>query len=351
MNSDSSNDGCAITEEAAAWRLTLGAYDSRRVPEFWHWVTRSPAHVREALVMGLLNQVLQNLDPEVVGIPVEAPPPSDVGNAGAANAPPDAARKRKLNPWTFSAATIAACIALILVSAFLFRSPNHKWPWSQTYTTDIGEQRTVALSDGSTLVLDAQSRVRVQLSEHERSFYLLQGQALFNVARDPSRPFRVHTAATTVEAMGTEFNVRTERITTVAVLNGAVRLSSQGSAQPSGQGNGGSAAAPAQLVAGEAVSINGNGDITERTKVDRTTVTAWEQRRLIFSRVSLEDIVREFNRYNRKRHLHVEGKAASLRLGGVFDATDPGPLLLILAKNPSIILEHNGDDVTIRDKH
>jgi ferric-dicitrate binding protein FerR (iron transport regulator) len=65
----------------------------------------------------------------------------------------------------------------------------------------------------------------------------------------------------------------------------------------------------------------------------------------------LEDIVREFNRYNRKGRLSVEGKAASLRFGGVFDATDPSPLLLILATNPSVILERNGDDLLIRDRH
>jgi transmembrane sensor len=232
----------------------------------------------------------------------------------------------------------------------MFRSPNQKAPPFETYTTDVGEQRAIALKDGSTVVLDTQSRLRVQLSAHERSFYL-EGQALFSVAHDPSRPFRVRTAATMVEAIGTEFNVRTQRLTTVAVLDGVVRLYSQESGNASEHGSDGvPSVAPARLSAGEAVSINGSGEITGRMKVDRATVTAWEQRRLVFSRVSLEDIVREFNRYNRKGRLRVEGNAASLRFGGVFDATDPGPLLLLLAKNRSVVLQRSGDDVIIRDR-
>jgi transmembrane sensor len=349
-NSDSGNEWREIAEQAAAWRVTLGAHDATRVPEFWNWVTRSPLHVREALLMGLLNQALQDLDREGL-MHADVAHSSDVdGVGGQYDLPePETVRKGRLNRWIFSAAAIAACLALGLVSVFLFRSPNQIWLPSETYTTGVGEQRTIALKDGSTVVLDAQSQLRVQLSARERSLYL-DGQALFSVAHDPSRPFRVRTSATTVEAIGTEFNVRTQSVTTVAVLNGVVSLYSQGTGNPWSRGHAGSSTAPAKLAAGEAASINGNGEITERTKVDRATVTAWEQRRLVFSRVPLENIVREFNRYSLKQRMRVEGNAASLRFGGVFDASDPAPLLFLLAKNHSIILERNGDDVIIRDR-
>jgi transmembrane sensor len=345
---DPGEEMCSVTEQAAAWRLVLGTHDARRVPEFWDWVTRSPLHVREALVMGLLNEALQGLDlDDPIG--VDPLPASEGGDNIRPDIASEAAKKRPLlSRWIFAA---AACLTLALLSAFLFRSPKNRELPYQIYTTDVGEQRFLTLNDGSTVVLDAQSSLRVQLSARERSFEL-EGQALFNVAHDPSRPFRVHTNATTIEVLGTEFDVRTERVTTVAVLGGVVRLYSQAqqSRTPAAQGKGETSPTSTRLAAGEAVSVAGNGQIMDRRTIDRATVTAWEQRRLVFSRVPLEEIVREFNRYNRKGRMRVEGNAASLRFGGVFDATDPSPLLFALAKNPSIIIEHNGDELIIRDK-
>jgi transmembrane sensor len=350
-NSDCVGEACAIAEQAAAWRVILGASDTRRVPEFWQWVTRSPEHVHEALLMGLLNQALQDLDPDG-DIPIDVPPCAErdgvVGRKAMPDPLADTERKRTLSRWMSAAAAVAACCTIVLLSVLFIRSP--KLP-SEIYTTDVGEQRSITLIDGSTVVLDAQSRLQVQLTPHERSFHLLEGQALFAVASDPSRPFRVHTSTATIEAMGTEFNVRTQSATTVAVLGGVVRLYSHVGVEPSGyHDDHGSSTDPTQLAAGEGVSINESGQITDRTKVDRATVTAWEQRRLVFSHALLEDIAREFNRYNRKGHLRVEGNAASLRFGGVFDATDPAPLLYVLGKNPSIVLEHHGDDLVIRDR-
>jgi transmembrane sensor len=346
-NPDDREEVRSITEQAAAWRVALEAHDSRRVPEFWQWVTRSPVHVREALVLGLLQQALKECDPEG-RIDVEVSSERGMDDDSELPAPLEPVRKERSTRWMVAITVIAACVVLGFALVLLIRSPNIK-EFSQTYTTDIGEQRFLTLDDGSTVVLDAQSSLQIRLSTHERALHL-EGQALFRVAHDPSRPFRVRAAATTVEAVGTEFNVRTQSFTTVAVLDGTVRLYSQANVRPSSHPDDGPSVERTQLGAGEAVSINGNGGITDRTTVDRATVTAWKERRLVFSRAPLEEIVREFNRYDRKGHLRVEGKAASLRFGGVFDASDPGPLLLILAKNPSVSVERNLDDVTIRDR-
>jgi transmembrane sensor len=334
---DSVSGGCSITEQAAAWRLTLGAHDPRKVPEFWQWVTRSPEHVREALVVGLLNQALQELGPQSGDLELDVPHASGLDGAEQPKTGlPMGAQKARVSRWLASAAALAACVSFVLVAAWWIRGPNQKRLVTE-YSTGVGELRTLRFHDGSTITLDAQSHLHVQLSSGER-YFELNGQALFNVAHDPKRPFRVHTAAATVEALGTEFNVRTQRLTTVAVLDGAVRLYAE-QATPS-----------AQLGAGEAASMDSHGAITDRTRVDRETVTAWEQRRLVFSRVPLEEIVQEFNRYNRKGFLHVEGRAAQLKFGGVFDANDPGPLLLVLERNPTIVVERRGNDVVIRDK-
>jgi len=74
---------------------------------------------------------------------------------------------------------LAACIALGLALAVLFAWLNY----APTYSTGTGEQHSIVLRDGSTVNLNSRSRVRIRYSAHERAVDLLQGQALFTVAR------------------------------------------------------------------------------------------------------------------------------------------------------------------------
>ena len=81
------------------------------------------------------------------------------------------------------------------------------------------------IEDGSTITMNTRSRMRVWLTRHARDIELLEGEALFSVAHDPSRPFRVHVGHTVVEAVGTEFSVyRGEHGTKVSVVEGRVKI-------------------------------------------------------------------------------------------------------------------------------
>jgi len=92
-------------------------------------------------------------------------------------------------------------------------------------TTAIGETRTVALDDGSRIVLDTSSRMRVSFSASVRDIELLDGQAQFQVARDAHRPFRVRTGTAEIVALGTLFDVaRLPSRTTVTLIEGRVRV-------------------------------------------------------------------------------------------------------------------------------
>src|SRR4029077_9414852 len=92
----------------------------------------------------------------------------------------------------------------------------HRYP---LYSTDIGERRSITLADGSTVDLNARSQLRVEFSKSERRVELLDGQALFQVAKDKQRPFIVHSGDATVRAVGTQFDVyRKDSGTTITVL-------------------------------------------------------------------------------------------------------------------------------------
>ncbi len=93
-------------------------------------------------------------------------------------------RASRRSPRRFGAA-IAACAVFAVAALFAFQSlvPGR-------YSTGVGEQRTIKLEDGSTIALNTDTAVRVELTDRMRRVSLLRGEALFNVAKDPTRPFR-----------------------------------------------------------------------------------------------------------------------------------------------------------------
>ncbi len=83
----------------------------------------------------------------------------------------------------------------------------------------------MTLADGSTIDMNARSRIRIRFSKHARDVDLLDGQALLTVAKDSARPFTVSSDYTRVRAIGTQFVVYRRRSgTTVTVLEGKVSV-------------------------------------------------------------------------------------------------------------------------------
>ncbi len=96
-------------------------------------------------------------------------------------------------------------------------------------TTPRTVKDTIRLQDGSTIVLNAGSQLRYpeKFSGTERSIWLEEGEAFFDVAHDPAHPFVVHTGPLTTTALGTTFNIRTyatENKVTVALFTGKVKI-------------------------------------------------------------------------------------------------------------------------------
>lgn len=73
--------------------------------------------------------------------------------------------------------------------------------------THNGERKQFRLSDGSIVHLNASSSLRLDLNSQSREIWL-EGEAYFDVAKDPMRPFIVHAATLNIHALGTSFNVK-----------------------------------------------------------------------------------------------------------------------------------------------
>jgi len=183
----------------------------------------------------------------------------------------------------------AAASLLVAVLAGLY--PDYwQQPWAD-YRTRIGEQSSVALADGSVAHLNTDTALDVAWNGNERRVVLLRGEAEFDVAHDPQRPFRVIAGATTTEALGTRFVVRYDGNSgAVSLLQGKVR-----SSRPSPHG---AQADSAVLAPGQRLQFGAAG-LSAPEAVDSSTVAAWRRGRLIANFITLGEAVTEINRYRR----------------------------------------------------
>ena len=211
-----------IEAEAFAWivKLDSGEVSSEDHAAFREWRERSQRH-RDALMQacdfwGGLDrlshlEVLSEDRPSAVG---EAVAPSVVSR-----------RRKAFRPRLFAAA--AAIVLLIGVAAILRYQGPDSTEQPQFYSTEVGAQETILLSDGSEVILNTDSRLEVRFSHARRDVRLLQGEAHFEVVSDPDRPFAVLAGNSAVRAVGTAFTVRMfEERVQVIVTEGSVELHS-----------------------------------------------------------------------------------------------------------------------------
>lgn len=207
---------------------------------------------------------------------------------------------------------------------------------ANAYVTQVGEQRSTKLADGSLIYLNTDSKVEVKFSQKARAIRLIRGEALFVVEHDSSRPFTVTAGDAVVRAVGTQFNVRRrEDRTDVAVVEGIVQVTTLD--------------APQKLAAGEEALVV-KGRITPRLNQPVAEAVAWRQRRLVFHDARLADVADEFNRYNSTK-IRIEGDGVrDVQLSGIFDADRPQSLMLYAAKNAEFSVVPEGNDWVIKGR-
>ncbi|MEO7207466.1 MAG: FecR family protein [Steroidobacteraceae bacterium] len=323
----------AIIAEASAWFIEFraGDVDADARMRFIEWLRRSPEHIHAYLEISGVWADLPTADPagkidiaalierargepDVIALPSDRPRSS----TAPADVKPHAV-------WRSRRAAVALTAAVLLASAAVIFLDRGKF--NATYTTGIGEQRTVQLMDGSTVELNARSTIQVHLTAEQRDVILLEGQALFRVAKDKQRPFVVRAGDAQVRAVGTEFDVyKKQTATVVTVVEGRVEtydeLDSPGTAA-------------IVLSAGEQLTVLPHV-VTKPTRTDTAVATAWVQKRLIFEETPLSDVAEEFNRYNRRPLIIDDHELGNLKISGVYSSTDPASLINFLRNQNSI---------------
>lgn len=282
--------------------------------------------------------------------PVEVPADVDVEAALArVNARIDAgeadirpiARARRRFPWR--AITIAALpIAAVLGGIVVYRGTvanRTSGDGVRTYATAVGQRDSVQLADGSRVLLGPQSRMVVPADYQSRRTVELTGDAYFEVKHDAARPFTVRTSKALVEDIGTAFTVESDAgvMTSVAVVNGSVRLRGESSAADAG----------VVLAAGDRGSI----DIAGRTRADRQVVreedTAWTRGNPQFRDAPLGLVAAEIRRWYGVTVVIPDSTLRQRRVTASFNGEPADRVLNILGLLLGARVDRQGDTATI----
>lgn len=319
--------------EAAEWLATLtdSACSAEERQGFAAWLRRSNLHVEEFLRLSVLARHLNEPsiwnDVSVATLVTEALASKDViahvarsGKGARQTGVPRTLR------WLLPLAAACTTVAALL----LFLNREIIFPSGTTYATEVGEQRSIALEDGSVVALNTGSRLHTRFTAAERTVELLQGEAIFKVMKNPQRPFRVLSGPSEIVAVGTEFNVYARSAgTVVTVLEGRVRVSHANDADASARhGATQIHEYEIELARGEQAVISPQRPIVRTVLEDPAKATAWTERRLIFEETPLAAAIAEFARYYKVKIIRIaDPKLAQLHITGVFDASDPASLV------------------------
>lgn len=210
----------AATEQAIDWLVQLDSGHSNDGDQkaFEHWLAAAPAH--GAAWAALQQRLNQRLSPALSQLQADGHAAPGVR---ALSTPPDRRARRR--------ALLGGAAAALLTATGGGLWADRRAPlaaWSADLRTGTAERRRFALADGSDLLLNARSAVDLDFSGTQRRVRLRAGALIVHAAADAHRPFVVHSAQGTVQALGTRFMVQQdEGRTLVSALEHSVRLSAR----------------------------------------------------------------------------------------------------------------------------
>jgi transmembrane sensor len=316
-----------IDDIASAWitRQASGGWVASDGRQLESWLRASTYHRVAYLRLKRVWEETGRLSALGAGVNGDEPPPPGHWNLtpffGRARSKADRPLRRR---FVFAAA--ASVLLAVVVATGLIVVPGAK-----AYQTPVGGLTAVPMVDGSKVTLNTDSRIRMAVTETERRIELKQGEAFFEVAKDPLRPFVVEAGGKRVIAVGTKFSVRRGNDDIrVVVTEGMVRIDDvflpAGSVASAGE-------------AGVSVQTRGLSEVEEQL--------SWRTGMLVFHDRTLADAIAEVNRYNERRFVIADPAIAGLLIGGSFRATNVDELAELLQKGYPVDVERTGEQIVL----
>lgn len=228
---------------------------------------------------------------------------------------------------------IAATVVLA-VGTFLsnrFSAPDHR------FATPIGGISSLPLADGSKIILNTASEVRVDLNQFERRVELEQGEAFFDVVKDAKRPFIVAAGDRRILVLGTKFSVRRDADDIrVVVTEGAVQVESQGLYKPE------------RLTAGAVAHAGKTGTLVRQKPLNEVEEElSWRGGLLVFRDRTLADAITEFNRYTERKIVILDPRIAAMRVAGSFSSTNAEDFVHLLEQGYPLRVESRDEKILL----
>jgi len=250
--------------------------------------------------------------------------------------------------WIATAASVAVVVMSLARTITEFAIPR---PASVTvFETAAAQHEKVTLIDGSEIQMGARTAVTASVSRESRSIVIDRGEAFFNVAHDPKRPFRVLAGAGVITAVGTSFNVRRlDGAVVVTVSEGTVeveRVNAISARQVSTRTHG------KKVSRGQSVSYDGDGNLGEIRRVDPDSAISWLDGHLLYENEPLSQVILDVNRYSVKQIVIADAAAGRILYSGTVFERDIADWLKALEKMfPEIeVIESQHDYVVIRSR-
>lgn len=241
----------------------------------------------------------------------------------------------------------AAAIIVISISVFFYTQNK---PPQKTGNTLVqkqnakGTKSTIVLTDGSKIWLNADSKIEYPevFTGDTREVYL-NGEAFFEVAKNPAKPFIIHLANGTVRVLGTSFNIRAydnEKIVETSVATGKVAFIPK--YEKSGKKQDTIFLTPDNKVS---YSLIKEEVITQPTTSAEDK--AWTEGKMIFRAMSFEEIAVELERNFGKKVVFRNEEARNYRLTGSFQNNTLAEILFYLSKTKAFSYTISDEEIVI----
>jgi transmembrane sensor len=322
-----------IEIRAGEWlaRLDRGEASPGVLAEFQRWKT---ADARHAAAYARLAATWQALDRVQV---LQSAPDNPIR-------PDYLSERRRPRPIARTARRIAIAAAVLIAAGAL--SMWHISPDTAIYETTRGGFQRIVLKDHSAIELNTDTKLRVELNSSIRKVELIRGEASFEVAHEPNRPFVVAAGRTGVLAVGTRFNVlKLDNSVEVTVDEGRVLIGSPEELEHTRRLE--PNLAPL-VVAGETAISGSDGVKLKSLPKDAVArKLAWQDQMLAFDGDALSEVIAQFNRYNDRQLVIVDPSVAAMKVGGYFRQTNLDEFVNVLESNFGLHATFDGNRILL----
>jgi len=213
-------------------------------------------------------------------------------------------------------------------------------PKDRVYSTPVGGHESISFADGTRIELNTDTIARARMNSDQRLVWLEKGEAYFQVKHDPAHPFVVMVGDHRVTDLGTKFVIdRRAGKVEVALIEGRAWFDRTGK-KPASQ--------TALLTPGDEVVATAQSMLVSQRPISELEDSlSWRQGLLVFRGSTLGNAVAQFNRYNSRKMIVADAKAAAIKIDGTFPTNGIGVFADAVRNVFGLHIENHGGSVVI----